>query len=167
MMVRGAFLLASLVLLWSTPAHAVKPVALDLSFAPDITMRDINGRSITLSQFKGHMVALHFWASWCGPCRTEIPKMARFIREHPNAAVLPVSLDTNPQAAMRFLDQIGVGIPLMFAPMSVASAYGVRAVPTTIIIDRDMRKLYAVHGEAPWLEKDFSDLLLGFRARLP
>lgn len=155
------------VLLCSQPASAVRPVPLDLRIAPDMEMTALDGKTYSLSQFRGHMIALHFWASWCVPCRREVPMMARFIHANPGAVVIPVSVDATPQAAMHFLDTVNASIPLMFAPSSVAAAFGVRAIPTTIILDRDRRMLYRISGAAPWDSPEFRDLLLGFRARLP
>jgi len=154
-------------LMFSHSAHAAKPTILDLSVAPDIELTDFNGTTYKLSQFKGKMVALHFWASWCVPCRVEMPIMEAFIKENPQAVVLPISTDSNPQSAMDFLDNVNVSIPLMFGGREVTDAFQVRAIPTTIIVDKDRRFLYRIHGQAPWATKDFKDLMLGFRYRLP
>lgn len=160
------FLFFGFVLL-PTFSLAAKPIPLDLSIAPNIELSSFNGRTFHLSDFRGRMIALHFWASWCVPCRVEMPIMGRFIADNPNAVVLPISVDRNPKAAMRFLDQIGVSIPLMFAGKTVTDLFQVRAIPTTIILDKDRRFLYKVFGQTPWNAKDFKDLLLGFRPRLP
>lgn len=140
---------------------------LDLRLAPDLVLRGMDGSTYRLRDFRGRMVAIHFWASWCVPCRHEIPELDRFIRTHPDLVVLPISLDTNPQDAIRFLQAIHARIPLLFAPMRVAFAFGVRAIPATIILDKDQRMVYAVAGEAPWNSPDFAELLAGALPRLP
>jgi len=166
-MIKRVCVIGILMLFSSLPAQAARPIPLDLSIAPNIEITGFNGELYSLAQFKGHVIALHFWASWCVPCRLEIPKMAEFVRQNPDAIVLPVSVDINHSSATEFLDQVNASIPLMFAPLNAARKFGVTAIPTTIILDMDGRKLYKISGEAPWGEPDFADLLLGFTARLP
>jgi len=166
-MIKRLCVIGVLMLINSFSAQASRPTPLDLSIAPNIEIKGFNGELYSLSQFKGHVVALHFWASWCVPCRREIPKMAEFIKRNHDAVVLPVSVDINHSSATKFLDQVNSSIPLMFAPLNTARKFGVTAIPTTIILDMDGRKLYKISGEAPWSENDFADLLLGFTSRLP
>ncbi len=156
-------------LLLAAPAHAAPANVrgLDLRMAPDLVLRGLDGTTYRLSSFRGRVVAIHFWASWCVPCRHELPMLARFMRRHPDAVVLPISLDVNPQDAIRFARATGARVPMLFAPASVAYAFGVRAIPATIILDREGRMLYAVAGEAPWGAPDFARLLSGAIPRLP
>jgi len=166
-MIKRACVLCLAVFISAMPAQAIQPTPLDLSVAPNVAISGFNGEAYSLDQFKGHVVALHFWASWCVPCRDEVPNMARFINNNPDAVVLPVSVDVNHDSAARFLDSVNASMPLLFVPLSTARQFGVNAIPTTIILDMDGRKLYKISGAAPWGEPDFTDLLLGFTSRLP
>ena len=147
-------------------ANAVAPSLLDLAPAPSIQWKDLNGKFYDIERYRGHIVLVHFWASWCVPCRTELPKMTSFIKRHPDIVVLPFSLDSNPENAIDYVRVNRLRLPLMFAPQSLATQVGVRGVPATIVFDRDLRRVYMINGEAPWQSEGFYKKLKGFTKRL-
>ena len=112
--------------------------------APDFTLNDINGKSYNLSaETKGKVVILDFWATWCPPCRMEIPHFQELHEEYAGKGlvVLGVSLDQGGLSAVRpFVEQNGVTYPVLIGDRNVANAYGgIRGIPTTFILDRNGR----------------------------
>ncbi len=118
-------------LLWPGPA-AVE--------APDFTLPDSSGESVRLSSFRGKVVLLNFWATWCSPCKAEIPMLDELQRAYGDRGlvVLGVSLDDEGWGAVRpFLAQTKVGYRVMVGHAEIARLYGnVESLPATLLIDR-------------------------------
>jgi peroxiredoxin len=111
--------------------------------APDFALKDENGKTVHLSDYRGKVVLLNFWATWCGPCKIEIPWFVDFERrlKGQGFAVLGVSMDEDGwQAVKPFVSEFGVNYRILLGNDSVAQLYGgIDALPTTFIIDRDGR----------------------------
>jgi peroxiredoxin len=112
--------------------------------APDFTLRSLDGEFISLSQFRGRVVILDFWASWCGPCRSTMPNLHALWRDVADRGVdlIGISLDRTEAAASSYLASNGYGDVIslwesLSAAQAVASLYGVRAIPQTVVIDRN------------------------------
>jgi thiol-disulfide isomerase/thioredoxin len=112
--------------------------------APDFALQSLDGESFSLSQFRGRVVILDFWASWCGPCRSTMPKLHALWRDLADRGVdfIGVSLDRTAAAASSYLATNGYEDVIslwesLSAAQAVASLYGVRAIPQTIVIDRN------------------------------
>ena len=133
----------------STPEEPVLPPTAPVGTsvgqsAPDFTLDDLNGESVSLHQFRGHVVILDFWASWCPPCRSSMPTLEKFAAEyHDKGLVLiGVSLDRSASDASSFLDENDYDSLIALwesvsASQGVARTYGVSAIPHTFVIDRD------------------------------
>jgi peroxiredoxin len=108
--------------------------------APDFTLDDASGVPVRLSQFRGKVVLLSFWATWCVPCRTEVPWFVEFHETYKDRglAVLGVSLDDDGWKAVKpYIDKMKVDYPVMLASGGVASRYGgLTSLPVTLIIDK-------------------------------
>lgn len=111
--------------------------------APDFVLADANGRAIRLSEFRGQVVVLNFWATWCNPCRVEIPWFIDFQKTYKSQgfSVIGVSLDENGWGAVQpFMSQQGINYPVVIGGDQVAQTFGgVESLPTTLIIDRHGR----------------------------
>jgi peroxiredoxin len=111
--------------------------------APDFTLKDSDGRPVQLSEYRGKVVLLNFWATWCGPCRLEIPWFIEFERQHKDQgfAVLGVSMDEEGWSVVKpFMSETGMNYRVLMGDDSIAQLYGgVDSLPTTFIIDRDGR----------------------------
>lgn len=105
--------------------------------APDFTVEVIDGGSFTLSEARGRPVVLNFWASWCGPCRAEIPDISAFADANPGVAVVGVSYNDAEPDARDFAAEIGAGYPLTLGTQAIEDAYPNLGLPATYIIDEN------------------------------
>ena len=108
--------------------------------APDFQMSLFSGQEFALSDLQGSVVVLNFWASWCGPCRQEMPAFESIYQEYKDRDVVFVGVattDTEPEARS-FAKQVGVSYPLgMDVNDEIGTQYEIRALPTTFFIDRE------------------------------
>jgi thiol-disulfide isomerase/thioredoxin len=130
----------------------------------DIAIGTSDGGSRPLSSWRGKVLLLHFWASWCAPCREEIPRLARLTKRLGDARfeVFAVSLDKSDGDVGSFLASLGVtGLPLGRDPLSTsAEALGAARLPISILIDGAGREIGRLEGSADWLSDDALLLLM-------
>jgi cytochrome c biogenesis protein CcmG/thiol:disulfide interchange protein DsbE len=110
----------------------------------DFTLKDMNGKDVRLADLKGQVVLLNFWATWCGPCRLEIPWFVEFQEKYKDQGfrVVGISIDDPPEALPPFAKRFTINYPLLVGAdrEDVQKAYGpIFGVPTTFIIDRNGR----------------------------
>lgn len=106
--------------------------------APDFTLTDLDGEPIKLSALRGQLVVLNFWATWCEPCRAEMPELERIYQQYqPGLVVLGVNLQEQPEDVRRFTRSINVTYPILLDPDGlVARLYKIIQLPNTYFIDR-------------------------------
>jgi len=116
--------------------------------APDFELRDSDGRTVRLSDYRGKVVLLNFWATWCGPCAIEIPWFVEFERRHKDRgfAVLGIAMDDEGWEVVRpFMSRFRINYRVLMGNDKVAHAYGgVDSLPTSFLIDRE-GKVFRVH----------------------
>ena len=135
-----------------SPARTAKAASLkpdkERHPAPDFELKDADGKVVRLSDYKGKVVLLDFWATYCGPCKIEIPWFMDFERKHKDQgfAVLGVDMDDEGWDAVKpFVNDVGVNYRIVVGNDSTADKFGgIEALPTTFLIDRD-GKIAAVH----------------------
>jgi thiol-disulfide isomerase/thioredoxin len=110
------------------------------SKAPDFTLVSTDGKEINLSDYKGKIVILDFWATWCGPCRRGIPDLVSIQNSYKNKViVIGISLDDDrtKNDILPFMKEYGVNYPVVYGTSEVVTSYGsIRAIPTSFIIDQ-------------------------------
>jgi peroxiredoxin len=114
------------------------PTVADLNF----TLQDMHGKDVALSDYAGNVILLDFWATWCGPCRVEIPGFIEMLDEYEDRgfSVLGISVDDPPDALLSYAEELGMDYPLLIGDGrdDVKDAYGpLIGFPTSVIIDRD------------------------------
>jgi peroxiredoxin len=118
--------------------------------APDFTVSD-GSSTIRLSSYRGKVVLLNFWASWCGPCVQETPGLQQLHHDRPDIQIVGVSVDTDADAYQRFLKRFGVDTPNVMDPeQKAAKLYHTDGWPETYIIDRDGIIRRKVIGDPDW-----------------
>lgn len=128
--------------------HAAVKAEKDRKTAPDFTLKDSNGTQVKLSDYRGKVVLLNFWATWCGPCKIEIPWFMEFEQKFKDQgfAVLGVSMDEDGWEAVKpYLEQRKINYRVLMGDDSVGNLYGgIDSLPSTFVIDRD-GKIASVH----------------------
>ena len=126
--------------------------------APDFTLKDINGNSVSLSSFKGKVILLNFWATWCPPCRSEIPSMNKLYQKLKGRGfmILAVSTDRAVVDVKDFLKTMPVNFPVVVDyNLTVSrSLYKVFMLPTTFLIDRKGVIVEKYFGDQDWTEPE-------------
>lgn len=108
--------------------------------APDFRLMNVNGNTTHLSDFSGKLVIINFWATWCVPCREEIPGFVWLHDSHPDdLVILGISMDQNRDMLPAFLDEFGMNYPILYGNQEVFRSYGdITGIPTTFILDRNL-----------------------------
>ena len=144
----------------NTSGEPISPLNTDTminSKAPDFTLKDLNGKSISLSSFKGKVVLLNFFATWCPPCRAEMPAFNKLYREKKirGLEIISVSTDRSINDIKDFLQKNKVDFPILFdADRSVSKQYRVFSMPTTFLIDKTGKIVEKFYGEYDWTEPE-------------
>jgi cytochrome c biogenesis protein CcmG/thiol:disulfide interchange protein DsbE len=111
--------------------------------APEFTLKDAAGRAVHLSDYRGKVVLLNFWATWCGPCRIEIPWFKDFEQQYKDRgfAVLGVAMDDDGWEAVKpYIERMRLNYRVLLGDAMVSESYGgVDSLPTTFVIDREGR----------------------------
>jgi len=109
--------------------------------APDFTLDQLDGKSVQLSSYRGQAVLLNFWATWCGPCKIEMPWFVELQKEYgpQGLQIVGVAMDDSDKGDIeKFVKEMGVNYPILLGKEAVGDQYGgVNVLPTTFFIDRD------------------------------
>ncbi len=143
-------------------------VASEPSPAPDVTFIAEDGSEVTLADYAGKPVLLNFWATWCAPCRKEMPTLAALQDAMGDkVTVLTVATGRNPpEAITRFFDEIGVtNLPKATDPkQEMARAFGVLGLPITVILDAEGQEIARLQGDADWASLSAQAILMAVAA---
>lgn len=128
--------------------------------APDFALRSAAGPNLRLSEHRGQVVMINFWATWCGPCRQEMPKLEEIFSRYERAgfALLAVNIDEDSARALRLAADLGVSFPLLLDnEQSVSRLYDVQAMPMTVLVDRGGNVRSVHYGYRPGMEQRYLD----------
>ena len=116
------------------------------SVAPDFTVELIDGGTFTLSDVRGRPVIVNLWASWCAPCREEIPAISAFATDNPDVTIVGVAVQDPEQSAREFAASIGATYPLGLGTAGFEDAYPHLGLPATYIIDETGTVIEIING---------------------
>ena len=121
--------------------------------APPLQALDMQGKSWTLADCRGRAVVLNFWATWCPPCRAEMPSLQQLAEIYgpEQLQVLAVNVGEGPRRIAQYLQSSGLALTVLLDPKSeISKAWGASVLPTTILIDAEGRPRLRVRGEVDW-----------------
>ncbi|MGE3977873.1 MAG: peroxiredoxin family protein [Nitrospira sp.] len=131
--------------------------------APNFQLRDLHGNMMSLSQLRGKVVLLNFWATWCGPCRVEMPAMEQLYQTFPRREfeILAVSTDSQGAAVTRpFQKQMGLTFPILHdSEYRTGLVYGARTLPITFMVDRRGIVRQKIFGARDWASPEARELI--------
>ncbi|MGQ0596911.1 peroxiredoxin family protein [Aquabacterium sp.] len=137
--------LAAVGALASAAAQAVTPA----TAAPDFTLRAMNGPNLRLQEQRGQVVMVNFWATWCGPCRQEMPHLNRLYEKYRKSGfvLLGVNVDDDPRSAAEMATKLGLKFPVLLdTDKKVSGQYDLVTMPSTVLIDRDGKVRHVHRG---------------------
>jgi peroxiredoxin len=126
--------------------------------APNFALPDRDGGQVTLAELEGQVVMVNFWATWCGPCRQEMPHLEALYQRYRDLGftLLGVNVEEDSSGADKFLAETPVTFPILFDPKSeVSKKYDVIAMPSTVLIDRAGSMRFIHHGYQPGYENEY------------
>jgi thiol-disulfide isomerase/thioredoxin len=130
--------------------------------APNFTLKSMGGNNLKLSEMTGNVVLINFWASWCGPCREEMPLLNALHKKYQplGFTVLGVNVEENVDGARSFLKNVPVDFPILLDNTNkVSKQYKVVAMPTTVVVDRDGNMRFLHEGYKPGDEKKYRQMI--------
>jgi peroxiredoxin len=132
------------------------------SAAPDFTLPARDGSTVHLSELKGQVVMINFWATWCGPCRQEMPLLAQLQSKYEplGFTLLGVNVEPDSAAAQNWLKGMAVDFPILFdRKNAVAESFGVQGMPSSVFVDRAGNVRYVHRGYKPGDEAKYADMI--------
>lgn len=154
--VPGTTLLGAILVIFTVSTLAAS--SLEGQVAPDFVLRSATGENLRLSEYRGDVVLINFWATWCGPCRQEMPLLDDLYGRYQRVGfnLLGVNIDEDSRRAMQMVQELGVNFPVLFDEnKEVSKLYEVEAMPVTILVDREGIVRHVHHGYKPGYEEKY------------
>lgn len=131
------------------------------SMAPDFALEDLNGEIVRLSDYSGKVVFVNFWATWCPPCRAEIPYFIELISEYGEDGFVVLGIDLDPRDFSKvpdFVKKQGINYPVLYDNKGISDLYGgIQYIPTTFVVNRNGKIVEQIQGSRP--KADFERIL--------
>jgi thiol-disulfide isomerase/thioredoxin len=157
---RKLLLLLALILVLPTSGSAAS--SLLRQPAPDFVLRSLSGANVRLSEHLGEVIIINFWATWCGPCRQEMPLLDELYGKYQRAGLtlLSINLDDDKDRAVEMAKTLAVSYPVLLDERKeVSRSYQVGSMPSTVLIDREGVVRYVSEGYKPGYEKRYTEQL--------
>lgn len=148
-------LLITLGALFALPAASAVTT---MSVAPDFTLHTLAGPNLRLQELRGKVVLINFWATWCGPCQQEMPKLNLLYEKYRAAGfvLLGVNVDEDVKHASEVATRLGLKFPVLLdTEKSISTLYDLSTMPSTVIVDRDGKVRYLHRGYLSGVEADY------------
>lgn len=129
---------------------------------PSFSLQDLDGKKKELQDYKGNLILVNFWASWCGPCNEEATSMEKMYKEFKNKGVVVVgiSIDHHVSQVEKFIKQYSITFPVLLdTNETAASAYEITGVPETFILDSHYKLIKHIIGPLDWTSQDVTNYL--------
>ena len=152
----GTTLLGAILVIFTVSSLAAS--SLEGQLAPDFVLKSATGENLRLSEYRGDVVLINFWATWCGPCRQEMPLLNDLYGRYQRVGfnLLGVNIDDDSRRAMKMVQELGVNFPVLFdESKEVSKLYEVEAMPVTVLVDREGRVRHVHHGYKPGYEEKY------------
>ena len=131
--------------------------------APGFTLVDLHGKWKSLSEYKGKVILLNFWATWCGPCRVEMPSMETVYRDLKNEGFEILAISSDPQGVVvtrPYSESNALTFPILHdTEYDVSGVYGVRTLPMSFLIDRKGTLRHRVFGARDWNSPEAKEII--------
>jgi peroxiredoxin len=131
--------------------------------APNFQLYDLGGNAVTLSEYRGSIVFINFWATWCGPCRVEMPAMEALYKtfDRKDFEILAISTDPQGVAVTRpFRNQLKLTFPILHdSDYRVGLAYGARSLPMSFLVDRKGVIIHRIFGARDWESPEAKEII--------
>jgi peroxiredoxin len=128
--------------------------------APDFSLQSRSGEAVSLADLRGDVVMINFWATWCGPCREEMPHLEALHQRYRSLGftLLGVNVEDDPAGAAKWLEETPVSFPILFDPENrVSELYDVVAMPSTVLVDRQGNMRFIHHGYQAGYENEYQN----------
>ena len=139
-------------------AGSATPAIAPSAAAPDFTLRTMNGPNLRLAEQRGRVVMVNFWATWCGPCRQEMPQLDRLYQKYRASGfvLLGVNVDDDARKAADVAAKLGVSFPVLLdTDKAVSKLYVLSTMPSTVLIDREGKVRYVHRGYLTGYEDNY------------
>ncbi|HEX3250792.1 MAG TPA: TlpA disulfide reductase family protein [Pyrinomonadaceae bacterium] len=136
-------------IVFATLTIVLSPVLRQETKAPQLDLKDLNGRPVRLSDYKGKVVLINFWATWCPPCRAEMPDLVRLQREHgEDLQIIGITYPPESKTRVRrFARSLKVNYPIVLGTREIKDRFSSEdTLPLTIVINRDGKVSYIISG---------------------
>jgi thiol-disulfide isomerase/thioredoxin len=138
------FLVATITLLLWVMVFQIHPIPDEVEIAStrvvELTFKDIDGNQVPLSAFRHSLILVNFWASWCSPCKEELPMLDAFYRQHKDEGfiLLAINVSDRPEDALKFIQERDYSFPLLYDPPGNAMVnLGIRGLPASLLVSRE------------------------------
>ncbi|NOX38004.1 MAG: TlpA family protein disulfide reductase [Calditrichaeota bacterium] len=157
----GIVLVVGLLVFWAEFSAAPSPADSDSAKVIDFTLKDLDGKDVSLKDYRGKMVLINIWATWCGPCRVEIPDLIKVRKKYKDKGfeILGVVVSSKPRDVFAMVKQMKIDYPILWGTPEALAQFGeINAIPRTFLLDREGKIVEDIVGSRNF---KFFDQMIG------